>query len=215
MRNLAWSGWLALLVACGSESTVTGAGQAGVDGLAGPEGTHCWDVNGDGVSDPGEDQNGDGVTDVLDCAGADGAPGAPGADGATGAAGADGTAGRDGADGLSCWDTNGDGMEDDDEDMNGDGAWTAADCQGESTGGALTKASLYTVTGGSATESIAACDDNDDVLLTGGCRFQESCIPAHFTGVPEYADDASQPAQWRCALNCGSVIAEAVCVEVP
>ena len=173
MRNVAWSGWLVLVVACGSESTVTGEGQAGVDGLAGPEGAHCWDVNGDGVSDPGEDRNGDGVTDVLDCTGADGAPGA---DGATGAAGADGAAGRDGVDGLSCWDTNGDGLEDDDEDVNGDGSWTAADCQGESTGGALTKASLYTVTGGSASESIAACDDNDDVLVPTVFRLCSDCV---------------------------------------
>jgi hypothetical protein len=45
----------------------------------------CWDLNGNGIADPDEDRNGDGVTDVLDCrgpAGQDGADGAPGRDGA-------------------------------------------------------------------------------------------------------------------------------------
>jgi len=32
--------------------------------------------------------------------------------------------------GLNCWDTNGDGVQDPSEDINGDGFFTAADCQG-------------------------------------------------------------------------------------
>jgi len=46
---------------------------------------------------------------------AQGQPGAPGADGDPG---------------LSCWDLNGNGKADADEDINGDGVWDALDCQG-------------------------------------------------------------------------------------
>jgi hypothetical protein len=53
-------------------------------------------------------------------AGCEGDDGAPGADGANGA---------DGAAGLACWDTNGNGIGDPEEDINGDGVWDALDCQ--------------------------------------------------------------------------------------
>ena len=62
--------------------------------------------------------------------GAQGPPGPAGADGKDGAQGPPGSPGADGADGLSCWDTNGDGINDDAEDINGDGFWDAYDCQG-------------------------------------------------------------------------------------
>lgn len=38
--------------------------------------------------------------------------------------------GRDAADGLNCWDSNGNGAPDLEEDVNGDGTWDALDCQG-------------------------------------------------------------------------------------
>src|SRR3990172_5117426 len=41
-----------------------------VQGPPGPAGLNCWDLNGNGVPDPGEDTNGDGVVDVWDCRGA-------------------------------------------------------------------------------------------------------------------------------------------------
>lgn len=36
-----------------------------------------------------------------------------------------------GLDGVNCWDLNGDRINDEEEDTNGDGEWTALDCQGE------------------------------------------------------------------------------------
>jgi len=43
-------------------------GLDGQDGVAGADGQACWDLNNNGVGDlPGEDLNGDGVVDVLDC----------------------------------------------------------------------------------------------------------------------------------------------------
>ena len=42
-------------------------GAPGVSGADGSDGVACWDLNGNGVGDPEEDLNGDGVVDVLDC----------------------------------------------------------------------------------------------------------------------------------------------------
>jgi len=49
-----------------------------------------------------------------------------------------GPAGPAGADGLSCWDLDGDGVADPEEDINGDGQYTAADCSGNAAPGELT-----------------------------------------------------------------------------
>ena len=45
--------------------------------------------------------------------------------------GADGIDGVDGVNGLSCWDVNGNGIQDVDEDINTDGVFDARDCSGE------------------------------------------------------------------------------------
>ena len=42
-------------------------GQDGADGVAGADGQACWDLNNNGIGDPDEDINGDGVVDVFDC----------------------------------------------------------------------------------------------------------------------------------------------------
>jgi octaheme c-type cytochrome (tetrathionate reductase family) len=42
-------------------------GADGLDGTDGNAGTNCWDLNENGIRDPEEDLNGDGVVDVLDC----------------------------------------------------------------------------------------------------------------------------------------------------
>ena len=42
-------------------------GVNGIDGANGADGVACWDLNSNGVGDPEEDLNGDGVVDVLDC----------------------------------------------------------------------------------------------------------------------------------------------------
>ncbi|MEC7769546.1 MAG: hypothetical protein VX798_00080 [Bacteroidota bacterium] len=59
--------------------------------------------------------------------GPQGKQGIAGADGVNGANGADGS---DGTDGISCWDLNGNGVGDADEDINDDGNFDALDCQG-------------------------------------------------------------------------------------
>ena len=42
-------------------------GVAGAPGADGTDGVNCWDLNANGVADPAEDLNGDGVVDVEDC----------------------------------------------------------------------------------------------------------------------------------------------------
>ena len=46
-------------------------GDTGPTGATGADGTACWDLNGNGVGDSGEDINGDGNYDALDCQGSD------------------------------------------------------------------------------------------------------------------------------------------------
>ncbi len=54
-------------------------GPPGLQGITGPPGGPiCWDFNGNGQPDPGEDRNGDGVYDARDCKGDKGDPGPPG-----------------------------------------------------------------------------------------------------------------------------------------
>ena len=96
-------------------------------GIVGPAGFNCWDINMDRVSDIIEDFNGDGVYDVRDCQGKDGAPGPTGPKGPKGS---DGNTGPVGENGVSCWDTNGNCVNDADEDTNGDGLYNSADCKG-------------------------------------------------------------------------------------
>jgi octaheme c-type cytochrome (tetrathionate reductase family) len=65
-----WIGTLAvaLLLALGGCSGDDGKdGTAGTAGPSGSDGVSCWDLNENGIADPEEDTNGDGVVDVLDC----------------------------------------------------------------------------------------------------------------------------------------------------
>ncbi len=55
-----------------------------IDGTDGIGGLNCWDLNGNGVEDPDEDVNGDGVFDALDCQGVDGVNGSNGPAGSDG-----------------------------------------------------------------------------------------------------------------------------------
>jgi OmcA/MtrC family decaheme c-type cytochrome len=55
------------LSGCDGKDGATGApGPTGSDGI---DGQNCWDLNENGIRDPEEDLNGDGVVDVLDCGG--------------------------------------------------------------------------------------------------------------------------------------------------
>jgi len=87
-------------------SLIVACGGKGVDGIDGKDGS------------PGQP-------------GSDGDTGAPGEDGAPGPSGSDGVDGEDGEDGLDCWDTNGDGLPNADEDTNGDGMVNVEDCVGD------------------------------------------------------------------------------------
>ena len=65
-----WTGVLlaaAILALGGCDGDDGAAGPAGADGSDGSDGINCWDLNENGVADPGEDVNGDGVVDVFDC----------------------------------------------------------------------------------------------------------------------------------------------------
>lgn len=99
----------------------------------------CWDLDQDGIADDEEDINDDGVVDVLDCRGPVGPAGPRGARGTTGPAGPEGPAGPagppgpsgpSGPAGLACWDLNGNGTGEAEEDLNRDGVYDARDCQG-------------------------------------------------------------------------------------
>ncbi|MBA4745418.1 MAG: collagen-like protein [Muricauda sp.] len=64
---------------------------------------------------------------LISCSGEDGEQGPQGKQGP---AGENGVNGADGADGISCWDLNGNGTGDAEEDINEDGNFDALDCQG-------------------------------------------------------------------------------------
>ena len=72
----------------------------------------CWDTNGNGVTDPEEDVNGDGNFNDLDCP----------SDSGTSGANAGGAK-------IACWDLNGDGVGTAPEDINGDGNFDELDCE--------------------------------------------------------------------------------------
>ncbi len=97
------------------------------------DGLNCWDLNGDQIADTSEDINSDGLWNAADCQGEPGPGGPigpPGIEGPLGPAGEMGPEGPIGQSGLACWDLNGNGSPDASEDANGDGLFTAADCQG-------------------------------------------------------------------------------------
>lgn len=57
----------------GGDSNLASVEAGGAQGPVGPQGEagiDCWDTNGNGVNDPSEDTNGDGVFDSRDCQGA-------------------------------------------------------------------------------------------------------------------------------------------------
>lgn len=74
-------------------------GVNGTNGTNGTNGINCWDANGNGVNDPGEDVNGDLAFNSLDCVGATGPQGPAGPAGANGTNGTNGTNGAPGATG--------------------------------------------------------------------------------------------------------------------
>jgi OmcA/MtrC family decaheme c-type cytochrome len=82
-----------------------------------------------------------------------GLAGCDGDDGAAGAAGAAGQPGDDGDPGLACWDLNGNGVGDPEEDLNGDGMFNALDCAADADPVAAAVESAKA-------ESCTTCHDN-------------------------------------------------------
>ncbi len=100
---------------------------------------------------------------------------------------------------------------DDDDDTAGGDDDTAGD---DDDCACLRKDNIYKVTGPSDLTSSAACADDNDVLLSGGCSWEEQSMPYNPISLPEFNDDPTQPAQWYCSTNTGEVVAEAFCVTV-
>lgn len=67
---------------------------------------------------------------LVSCSGDDGEQGPQGVPGKDGTNGTNGEDGTDGTNGISCWDLNGNGTGDAEEDINQDGNFDALDCQG-------------------------------------------------------------------------------------
>lgn len=119
-----------LLAGCPDLELGGGATIAGI--TAGSEAFErsCWDVNSNGVGDQFEDVNEDGNFDELDCLAAAGDTGPTGPEGPAGPQGETGAQGPAGEDGVNCWDLNANGVDDPDEDTNGDRVFNALDCAG-------------------------------------------------------------------------------------
>ncbi len=83
----------------GAAGTTGATGATGIAGVTGATGLACWDLNGDGINDPGEDINNDGFWNSLDCAGAVGPTGAQGIQGLQGPSGPTGPTGAQGIQG--------------------------------------------------------------------------------------------------------------------
>ena len=106
---------------------------------------------------------------IAGCEGDDGAPGADGADGV------DGINGADGADGIACWDLNGNGVGDPEEDVNGDGVVDVLDCNAIA-GGAYEIQKLHA---GYFTENEYT--GTNDCLACHGLIGADMLMRAHFT----------------------------------
>ncbi len=95
--------------------------------------------------------------------------------------------------------------------------------------GTIAKGQVYTnevigsaLPNGATTGVYAACDDNNDVLLNGGCTWEPSGTAVLYISSfrPMYSDDSTSPSEWRCAYrnynpNSMTVRVQAVCLSVP
>jgi hypothetical protein len=106
--------------------TIGAVGPQGPQGAMGPQGP----AGPQGAVGPQGPQGEQGPEGPAGPQGPPGSQGPQGPQGLPGDIGPQGPRGNDGTDGLSCWDSNGNGVKDADEDLNQDGSWDAADCQG-------------------------------------------------------------------------------------
>ncbi len=162
------------------------AGPAGPAGIAGPKGNDGSSCSASGGGDAVHVSCSDGSSATLNAPAA--LKGDKGEPGAKGDVGVQGPAGGQGAPGK-------DGKD----------------------GTAITKQNVYARAGAASSgTSYAYCDDNNDVLLTGGCN---GSAPMAFSG-PLATSEAATKSAWQCTrwglANPGeSVVATVVCLEVP
>lgn len=108
----------------GSDGAVGAQGPMGPRGPAGPAGP----AGPRGATGPSGPRGALGATGRQGPAGKDGKDGVDGLDGQDGVNGVDGKDGSNGTNGQSCWDSNGNGLADAAEDINGDGSIDVSDC---------------------------------------------------------------------------------------
>lgn len=77
----------------GATGDVGPTGATGMNGENGADGLNCWDLDGNGMADDGEDVNGDGEWNANDCGGPEGQQGPPGPQGIDGPVGPQGPPG--------------------------------------------------------------------------------------------------------------------------
>ena len=138
--------------------------------------------------------------------------------------GRNGAAGADGAPGLACWDTNSDGSAQSAEDINADGAWNTADCQG-APALSLHKGLVYQVVERveeAPYDATARCRDETDILLAGGCTAGDDSGEEYAPQVsfgPIDAESMDQPAGYWCWFSAATgpshwLEATATCLSV-
>jgi len=181
LSHLTLSLSIALMFGCKSDKGEAGpAGEDGAPGETGPAGEDGADGEAGEDGAPGEGgETGPAGTDGANgedgapgADGEDGDPGADGEDGEDGAPGADGEDGEDGApgadgeDGLDCWDLDGDGVADDEEDTNEDGVVDVEDCRADDESGTTETGIIFLgdLTLYSEREAEYFCDNYDTVF---------------------------------------------------
>jgi hypothetical protein len=117
-------------------------------------------LNGDGGNNGATNGADNGATDGTNGGSTDG-----GQNSANGTNGLAGPRGEIGPAGLNCWDLNGNGRADADEDANGDGAFDAADCQGAA--GLRGPAGATGAAGADGGDGVDGTDGADGIDLTG------------------------------------------------
>jgi hypothetical protein len=157
-------------------------GDTGATGATGPQGPR-GDTGATGATGP---QGPKGDTGATGATGQDGGPQGPKGD-----TGATGATGQDGKDGINCWDLNGDGSCNSNEDINSDNICDALDCQGGSGRVDMLEARLFNSDFDSDgyTPATGDCDDSDRSIYPSGSErcdgkdnncdgtVDENCIP--------------------------------------
>ena len=172
------------------------AGPPGEAGPAGPEGPEGMPGPSGAIGAPGE-PGVQGLQGIQGEPGVAGPPGPPGSPGAKGDKGDPGVPGQQGPQGVQ-------------------GEAGPAGENGQD-GFAITKGNLYTRTSQPTSGvAYAYCDDNNDVLITGGCNGSR---PTTFAG-PLWTTATDAEAAWQCSPwgipGPGEIMgATVVCLDVP